>query len=107
MKQTNTQRGMKKWQPFNALEHYSDYINSTFVEKTKIEKPVLSNEQIEDLNYKLTTYNHDEVTITHFKQGEIILTTGIINKIDVPNQILTINKTRILFTNLIKIELCF
>ena len=107
MKQTNTQRGMKKWMPFNALEHYSDYIHSTYEEKNKIEKPTLSLEQIEDINYKLSSYNHDEVIITHFKQGEIIQTLGIISKIDVPNQNLTINKTRILFTNLIKIDLCF
>ena len=107
MKQTNTQRGMKKWQPFNALEHYSDYIHSTYAEKRKLEKPTLSAEQIEDINFKLSSYNHDEVKITYYKQGEIIQTTGIINKIDVPNQVLTINKTRILFTNLLKIDLCF
>ena len=27
MKNTNSQRGMKKWQPFNALEHYDEYID--------------------------------------------------------------------------------
>ena len=31
MKKTESQRGMKKWQPFNALEHYDDYINHTYI----------------------------------------------------------------------------
>ena len=30
MKKENTQRGMKKWMPFNALEHYDDYINMLY-----------------------------------------------------------------------------
>lgn len=102
----NTQRGMKKWQPFNALEHYSDYLSSTFEEKEKIQKPVLSLEQIEEINNSLTIYNHDEVEITHYKQGKILKITGIINKIDIANQVLMINKTKIFFTNLLKITFC-
>ena len=106
MKKDSSQRGMKKWQPFNALEHFDDYIYSTIALKEKMKKPVLSEEQIEEINNSLISYNHDEVNITYYKQGEIIQTKGIINKIDVPNQVLTINKTRIFLNNLLKIELC-
>lgn len=106
MKKQDSQRGMKKWQPFNALEHYDDYINSTFSYKQKVEKPTLSEEQIEEINNMLILYNHDEVNITHYKQGEILQIKGIINKIDVPNQVITINKTRIFLSNLLKIEFC-
>lgn len=106
MKKQNSQRGMKKWQPFNALEHYDDYINSTICYKEKIEKPILSEDQIEEINNSLILYNHDEVNITHYKQGEILQTKGIITKIDIPNQILTINKNKIYLKNLLKIEFC-
>lgn len=106
MKKIETQRGMKKWQPFNALEHYDDYINSTYKIKELVNKPILSEEQIQEINSSLSSYNHDEVNITHYKQGQILITQGIINKIDVPNQVLTINKTRIFFSNLLKIEIC-
>ena len=104
MKKTDTQRGMKKWMPFNALEHYDDYINSTYEYKERVERPILSEEQKEEINNSLVIYNHDEVEITYFKQGEIKKIQGIINKIDVPNQTLTINKIKILFTNLLKIH---
>ncbi len=104
MKQKSTQRGMKKWMPFNALEHYDDYISSTYSYKEKIERPILSDEQIQSINTSLIEYNHDEVEITFFKQGEIRKIQGIINKIDVPNQVLMINKVKILFINLLKIN---
>ena len=104
MKNTNSQRGMKKWQPFNALEHYDEYLDVIYHEKEKKDKPSLSEEQINDINYALSFYNHNEVNIHYFKQGEILQITGIINKIDTPNQVLTINKIRIFFSNLLKIE---
>ncbi len=103
MKKTDTQRGMKKWMPFNALEHFDDYISSEIMYKEKINKPILSEEQINEINNSLIEYNHDEVIITYYKQGEILKTQGIINKIDVPNQTIMINKIKILFTNLLKI----
>ena len=104
MKNTNSQRGMKKWQPFNALEHYDEYLDVIYHEKEKKDKPSLSEEQINDINYALSIYNHNEVNIHYFKQGEILQITGIINKIDTPNQVLTIKKIRIFFSNLLKIE---
>jgi hypothetical protein len=103
-KNLNTQRGMKKWQPFNALEHYDDYIYSTYKIKEQISKPILSEEQTNEINENLSKYNHDEVEIIYYKQGEIFKTKGIINKIDVPNQSLTINKNKIFFSNLLKIK---
>ena len=99
-----SQRGMKKWQPFNALEHYDEYLESIYHEKEKKEKPLLSEEQINEINYSLNIYNHDEVKIHYYKQGEILQTIGIINKIDTSNQVLTINKHKIFFSNLLKIE---
>ena len=104
MKNTNTQRGMKKWQPFNALEHYDEYLDIIYHEKEKKAKPILSEEQINDINYALNIYNHDEVSIQYYKQGEILEITGIISKIDSQNQVLTINKSKIFFSNLLKIE---
>ena len=94
MKKTESQRGMKKWQPFNALEHYDDYINHTYKLKNMIEKPSLGEEQMQEINEKLVLYNHDEVNVTYYKKGEILITKGIINKIDVQNQVITINKIR-------------
>ena len=104
MTDKNTQRGMKKWQPFNALEHYDEYLDIIYHEKEKKTKPSLSEEQINDINYALNIYNHDEVSIQYYKQGEILEITGIISKIDVPNQALTISKNKIFFSNLLKIE---
>ena len=104
MKQNNTQRGMKKWMPFNALEHYDDYIHSVYEIRNRIEKPILSEEQIEELNESLVKYNHDEVEVTYFKQGEIKKIQGFINKIDTVNKSITISNIKILFSNLLKIH---
>ena len=44
-----TNRGMLKWQPFNALVSSGKMINEVLSEKNKIKMPVLS----DDKNYKI------------------------------------------------------
>ena len=67
----------------NDKRVYDDYINSTYKIKEMLNKPILSEEQIQEINSSLSSYNHDEVNITHYKQGQILITQGIINKIDI------------------------
>ena len=44
---------MMKWIPFNALMEQSDYLSDLLHGRTRIEKPILSPDQEEELNYNL------------------------------------------------------
>ena len=88
-------RGIIKWQPFESLEPTKDIVNSLLMEKNKIAKPVLSADQLEDLNEVLKEcyYNQNTVQVTYFKKNNIYNIKGIINSIDVNNKIILINNT--------------
>ena len=45
-----TQRGMKKWAPFKALENQDKFIQKVIEIDNTIEKPTLSEEQINEIN---------------------------------------------------------
>ena len=47
-------RGMKKWAPYKSLIEQEVFINKMRVNKSKIEKPILCDEEMEKINYYLT-----------------------------------------------------
>lgn len=100
----SSQRGMKKYEPFDALEGFNEMIMEAMKESTYIEKPLLSEEQIEEINYKLTSYNRDFVKVKYYSLGEIKEVEGIINSIDYLNKKLKIKNTTIFLTNLLDIQ---
>ena len=50
------QRGMVKWQPFASLPEHANYINELVYKINKIERPLLSEDQLNELNKKLFVY---------------------------------------------------
>lgn len=100
----SSQRGMKKYEPFDALEGFNDMILEVMKESTYVEKPLLSEEQIEEINCKLTSYNRDNVKVKYYSLGEIKEVEGIINSIDYLNKKLKIKNTTIFLTNLLDIQ---
>lgn len=100
----SSQRGMKKYEPFDALEGFNEMILEAMKESTYVEKPLLSEEQIEEINYKLTSYNRDNVKVKYYSLGEIKEVEGIINSIDYLNKKLKIKNTTIFLTNLLDIQ---
>ncbi|HEY8364163.1 MAG TPA: YolD-like family protein [Haloplasmataceae bacterium] len=79
-----TQRGMVKWQPFASLPEQANYINRLIYEMNKIERPILSEDQLNELNEKLYRYyeNKEMVSLEYFYDGYVYLVEGIIVKID-------------------------
>jgi len=77
-------RKMMKWMPFNALLEQSDYLKELLAGKSKKARPFLSVDQEEELNYQLETASlfKSLVTITYFKDGEILRVEGIITNTD-------------------------
>ncbi|NLG81341.1 MAG: YolD-like family protein [Bacilli bacterium] len=78
------QRGMVKWQPFASLPEHANYIHKVIYEMNKIERPILSEDQLNELNEKLYRYsqNKEFISIAYFHDGYIYDVEGIIVKID-------------------------
>lgn len=97
--------------PFAALTGYGAAIKET--ERLTEETPVLSQEQIDEINcvlFSLTEILPTEVTVTYFipdmvkSGGTYHKKTGTVNKIDSDNQILIFaNKEKIAFKSLISV----
>lgn len=99
-------RGIIKWAPFNSVTPSKQLINKLANERQKINKPILSEEQLETIqNNLLTVYNNEIIaTIKYFKNGSIYTEKSQIKFLD-PNQhriILTNNKA-IYFNQIIKV----
>jgi hypothetical protein len=73
-----------KWMPFNALLEQGDYINDLLNGRIKKEMPVLSTDQLEEMNYKLEIafVFQSEVVITYFDKGDFQSVSGILTRAD-------------------------
>lgn len=80
----NFDRGIIKWLPFDALTGYKEALNALKERRTKINKPVLSPDDLEvlDANLKEANINSIEVTIYYYEKGLIYYLVGKIIKID-------------------------
>lgn len=99
-------RGMMKWNAFNALLAHGSSVKKMMLERTRIEKPVLSSDQIEDLNLKLTVAVEDnrEIEVAFYDKGYVLLAEGRILRIDLTTQSLVLPDISIRFDNIIQIE---
>lgn len=91
------QRTMVKWQPFASLPEQANYINRLIHEMNKIEKPILSEDQMNELNEKLYLCfeNKEYVRIQYFHEGYLYLVEGIIYKVDsLKHKIMVENKEK-------------
>ena len=98
-------RGYIKWAPFNSL--FNDKILAKEVEnkKEKVEKPILSEDQIEYLNEKIFEVytNHLKINLFIYKNQKIIKLIGFINNINTNKKCITFNNTYIYFNQILKI----
>lgn len=87
-------RKMMKWMPFNALLEQGDYINELLHGRTRIEMPVLSEDQQSELNYKLETAYifNSTIEVSYFEAHKIKKITGIITKTDLHNKLIFIGE---------------
>lgn len=73
---------MKKWAPYKSLKEQWSTLDNVHVDNQKIEKPTISNEEAEEINELLVNYHGQEVTISFYRNGNIIDEVGFIKKID-------------------------
>ena len=94
------------WAPFNSVINDKEVIQSLTNERSKITKPILSDEQIADLEQLIIEAytNSSLIELHYFKDARENLITGSISKIDPVNKRVTLNNgVNIYFTNIIKI----
>lgn len=89
-------RGIKKWQPFKSLPIQYEMLEQYVEDQNKIEMPLLSQEQLEEINgiinEKIATNSY--CVIDHWDNGYIKNISGFIKKIDTINEIIILtNKT--------------
>ncbi|HOI85256.1 MAG TPA: YolD-like family protein [Acholeplasmataceae bacterium] len=84
MPSTYVDRGIIKWAPFDALVGYGSMIRELKIRLGKQDKPLLSDDQCEELNRKLhlACQQDIEVSISYYHDGYIRTTMGSIKKID-------------------------
>lgn len=81
----STNRGMIKWAPFNAVESGNVMVNDVLSKRNIVKMPILSDDQINDLEHKIIeSYNNGSIiTILYFKGGKYYKKRGIIGNIEV------------------------
>lgn len=102
----NNSNNHGKWAPFATLINSNTVLKEINEEKTRINRPVLSEEQISELeNIIIESYiNHVFIEIIYYKNSHAYKTTGIISKINPISKKITLNNQKnIFFYNIIRI----
>ena len=94
------ERGMIKWAPFASVIDSSILVNEILEEKSKINKPTLTDEKYssieEDILYSFK--NNEYINIEYFKNGKIYKIKEKVSKIDTFSKcIILSNKTKLNF----------
>lgn len=101
----NNDRGMIKWSPFNSVISGKVMINDVLNKKKKVKKPLLSDEQIIDLEKKIINayYENSIIYLKYFFNGEIKDILGNIKKIDFTYKKIYFNDKCIYFNQITEI----
>lgn len=99
-------RGMMKWNAFNALLAHGSNVKKMMLERKKVEKPILSSDQIEDLNLKLMVAVEEEreIQVAFYNKGYILLAEGPVVNVDVYSKLLVLPDIKIRLDDLLQIE---
>ena len=98
------QRKMVKWKPFNTLLKYKDILD---IERNRslIDKPVIMEDRIIKIDNILKDANENTlVKVKYFNKGVLFYITGNIKNVNEIEKYILIDRFRIYFRELIKIE---
>ncbi|MDW3925737.1 YolD-like family protein [Staphylococcus saprophyticus] len=78
-------RGIVKWQAFKTLPEQYEQLEQYIQDQNKIEKPILDDDQLNELNNTLIfkMYNDPSIELRYFENGYIKTKVGYIHKVDV------------------------
>ena len=101
----NEERGMIKWLPFASVVNPNELVNNIMKEKNKISKPILSEDELKEIeNSILTSFEcKNTIEIYYYKNGYIYKEEGIIKQIDIQKKLILLsNNIKITFNTIIK-----
>ncbi|MDG0825413.1 YolD-like family protein [Staphylococcus equorum] len=81
---------MVKWAPFATIPEQHERLNQFKQDQNKIEKPILSDDQLNELNDTLIfkMFHEPNIEVSYFEDGYIRIIEGYIHKVDTHHQIL-------------------
>ena len=84
-------RGMVKWAPFATLPEQFETIQNYIIDQNKIDRPILSDDQLNDLNIHLhqSLHNNRPVQLEYYQEGWLKSLSLTIKHIDMVNMYLT------------------
>ena len=103
----NIDRGIIKWQPFESLTSSKEIVQSLVLEKSKIAKPLLSEDEIRQIEEKIIEayYSSENINISYFKNGFINNIKAQIIKIDhVYKMVYLSNNMKLFFKQIIAVK---
>ena len=98
-------RGMKKWAPFSSLIEQATCLEEMKYQRNKIDKPILTDDQMEKINFVLQTYKRGQtVKIKFYSDGYLYFINTKIKRIDLENRKLILEQGRLDFSQILDIE---
>lgn len=98
-------RGMKKWNAYKALIEQNEYNRELSTTRKKIEKPILSEDQMESINEILTSYQGETLLVSVYKNGFVEEKEIIIKTIDVvEKRLILIDRKSIYFKDIVGLK---
>ena len=98
-------RGMKKWAPFSSLIEQATCLEEMKYQRNKVEKPTLTDDQKEKIEYVLQSYKKGQtVKIKFYNDGYLYVIETQIKRIDIENRSLILTNGKLRFENLIDID---
>ena len=98
-------RGMKKWAPYSSLIEQATCLEEMKYQRNKIAKPILTEDQIEKINYVLQSYKKGEtVKIKFYSDGYLYEIETTIKRVDLENRVLVLENGKLKFENIIDID---
>jgi hypothetical protein len=93
MNNTYVDRGIIKWAPFDGLAGFNDLYKSLKYKLNKTEKPLLSEDQLYemDINLKKALYEGSPIYLSYYQDGYIKQLYGKVTEIDAIRKIVYVN----------------
>lgn len=102
----NNKRNMIKWMPFNSVSNGKELITDILYEKSKIVKPILSEEQTMQIEKSIINafYEHKKIKIDFYYNGNIYSCESNIKKIDFIHHKIYFNNKTLIFEQILNID---
>lgn len=98
-------RGMKKWNPFKALQGQFELIDQIQKEKGKEEKPILSLDKLNELNETISQADVGDVyLITYYENGFILKEQMVLVKVDLISKLIIFEDKKLYIKDILDIE---